>query len=66
MKQFVPQQLRRHFSDLLDQLDGTGDADHCANCTRIMTLALINRLPPVERVITMDFLNQYADRSGLS
>jgi hypothetical protein len=64
MKRVVPQEMKQTFCELLDKLDGTGDADR-ANCTMVMTLALVNRLPPVERVQTMDFLNQYTDRGGL-
>lgn len=66
MKPVVPHEMKQAFVALLDQLDGTGDGDDRANCTRVMTLALVNRLPPPDRAMTMDFLNQYADRKGLS
>jgi hypothetical protein len=64
MKRVVPPEMKQAFITLLDELDDSGDADR-ADCTMVMTLALVNRLPPVERVQTMDFLNQYADRGGL-
>jgi hypothetical protein len=66
MKQVVPQEMRRSFSELLVQLDSTGDDDR-ADYTRIFCLALLNELSnAVDRVVTLDFLSQYADRKGLS
>jgi hypothetical protein len=59
----VTREMKQAFCVLLDELDG--DADR-ANCTRVMALALVNRLAPMDRVETMDFLNQYTDRTGLS
>jgi hypothetical protein len=65
MKRVVPQAMRRSFCELLDQLDGTGDADR-ADCTKVMMLALLNKLQNSEdRGETLNFLNEYG-RKGLS
>jgi hypothetical protein len=57
MKSAIPNELRQNFSELLHQLDGTGDEDR-ANCTRIFCLALLNELKSSDdRGQTLEFLN---------
>jgi hypothetical protein len=65
MTRVVPHEMRPSFCELLDQLDGAGDADR-ANCTRVMMLALLNELPNSDdRGQTLEFLSIYG-RKGLS
>jgi hypothetical protein len=60
----IPQEMRRSFCALLEQLDGTGDDR--ANISRVMMLALLNALKNSEdRGATLEFINIYG-RKGLS
>jgi hypothetical protein len=59
----IPQEMRRSFCALLEQLDGTGDDR--VNISRVMMLALLNELKTSEdRGQTLEFLNIYG-RKGL-
>jgi hypothetical protein len=64
MKRVIPQEMRRSFCALLEQLDGT--SDDRANISRVMMLALLNELKTSEdRGQTLEFINAYG-RRGLS
>jgi hypothetical protein len=64
MTRVIPQEMRRSFCALLEQLDGAG-ADR-ANISRVMMLRLLNELKNSEdRGQTLEFINAYG-RRGLS